>query len=549
MDDSDSTAILALVDVLRVLYDTNTTKEQISSWLQETLDTRQFKRLIEYGIKKYDKQHKDSHLLTNLCNNVEWISQKSTNNQRISTDTDQKSIQSVPVGTRRSSIQTNSSIVGATKVFHIEELTLHMFQFLDFQSFLRCRRTNRRWFYDSYHVRSIVNVNISDLHYISKKCSNYNGYLKDEIPSIAEDTVCTHEDMTKICTMLHLGPIEGNCSRINIDCWCKSILQSNKKQSDWDDLVSLMDNFGQSKLTRISINISKFRCKKPYDIISRLYSLSNWLTWLTLTQKWKTIDDNCGASCSKVLKHLDLYLCNNVVMNDWNGWQYNPNVCQKIFEGLNYIIVTQTAKLLNVTQNWDKVLTKLTPMCNKISGIFIVLCIDTCYSKTLNLWKNVDLDITKSKKMIKTMQILYKWYICGGIEAVLWYKIKHIESELAITDDINTSDNDNNDHNENVRQLFKEAKWVRLVIRIFKHVFKDVIKDGHINTLEALLTPMAETDKSNTRNEGDCKDSIPDSIGWQLNDRIDLFLTSTSYNYEASGQRTFIEMKIILKAE
>ena len=42
---------------------------------------------------------------------------------------------------------TNSLI---KNVFQIEALTTNIFEYLDVVSLLVCRRTNRRWFYDSY---------------------------------------------------------------------------------------------------------------------------------------------------------------------------------------------------------------------------------------------------------------------------------------------------------------------------------------------------------------------------------------------------------------
>ena len=119
-------------------------------------------------------------------------------------------------------------------------------------------------------------------------------------------------------------------------------------------------------------------------------------------------------------------------------------------------------------------------------GINIILKIDG--ARAIHQWQNVDLDLSKSQKLINVVQILYQWYKCGTMMNV------GVGFQVPIGKDKNDIDAYVDKILYKLREMkakaIKESKWIKLIIKAIIHVFKFRIQfetKDVINCLKKIL--------------------------------------------------------------
>ena len=111
-----------------------------------------------------------------------------------------------------------------------------------------------------------------------------------------------------------------------------------------------------------------------------------------------------------------------------------------------------------------------------MNGINVFLEIDE--PRVIDQWKNVDLDLSKSQRLINVVKILHEWYkygimtdVCVGFEVPI--------SPFEIKEENDKDKNKNKDKNDEdtilckkKKQAISESKWVELIIKAIIHVFQ-----------------------------------------------------------------------------
>ena len=136
-------------------------------------------------------------------------------------------------------------------------------------------------------------------------------------------------------------------------------------------------------------------------------------------------------------------------------------------------------------------------MVRLLSGINVILEIDHNEPSWISQWQNVDLDLSKSTKLVNVIKILYRWYKCNAMMNFgVGFKVPISQFETKENDkDKNKNKNKNKNKSKNKnkndeykilrkkkKKAIKESKWVELVIKAIIHVFqfqvetKDVIR-------------------------------------------------------------------------
>ena len=138
-------------------------------------------------------------------------------------------------------------------------------------------------------------------------------------------------------------------------------------------------------------------------------------------------------------------------------------------------------------------------------GINVILKIDG--ARVIHQWQNVDLDLSKSQKLMNVVKILYQWYKCGtmmnvgvGFQVPIGKQMNYFYQAKKNDNDKNTNKNKkNNDDkilNEKKEKAIKESKWVELIIKAIIHVFEfQVETQDVINCLKKILV-NCNNDKS-----------------------------------------------------
>ena len=97
---------------------------------------------------------------------------------------------------------------------------------------------------------------------------------------------------------------------------------------------------------------------------------------------------------------------------------------------------------------WDGLIAKNGKGTMKVDGINIGIKVGVGKAK---IWQNLDLDLSKSEKLIEVMKLLYKWYQTGNVSANTWFCVEHKIEKYTLTRQI---------HDE-----LTKHKWIQLIVK------------------------------------------------------------------------------------
>ena len=66
---------------------------------------------------------------------------------------------------------------------------------------------------------------------------------------------------------------------------------------------------------------------------------------------------------------------------------------------------------------------------------------------------NVDLDLSKSTKLMKAFNLLHKWHKNGNVGANVWFRVEHTVSSKNFD--------------------LRSQKWIQLIVKAIKNIFKE----------------------------------------------------------------------------
>ena len=121
---------------------------------------------------------------------------------------------------------------------------------------------------------------------------------------------------------------------------------------------------------------------------------------------------------------------------------------------------TSIKQLVQDIGKWNQLM-GLSKGVMRMYGINLVLKISFTRAR---FWMDVGLDLSKSKQLMKLMQLLYQWCINGNVSANIWFHIQH--EEEYISNRRGKSKNIGAVHDD-----LKKEKWIQLIVKAVKKVF------------------------------------------------------------------------------
>ena len=133
--------------------------------LNKVLSSQQLRHIINLGIECYCKEKNNFDIIKMIQNQFSSINpiKKSSSKSKNDNNTD--------------SSHTGYYHYYCFETFDIQEIVCKIFQFLDFQSLINCRKVNIQWMKDSYQPLSIYHVNTNNLYGASALKDHYHNIL------------------------------------------------------------------------------------------------------------------------------------------------------------------------------------------------------------------------------------------------------------------------------------------------------------------------------------------------------------------------------------
>ena len=124
-------------------------------------------------------------------------------------------------------------------------------------------------------------------------------------------------------------------------------------------------------------------------------------------------------------------------------------------------------RLVNDINQWNQLMSLDCKGDMKVHGINLGIKIPV---EKANIWMNVGFDLSKSKRLMNMMQLLYQWHINGNVNANIWFQIQH---QVCLSTNDKVSCNVHND--------LKKEKWIQLIVKAVKKVFCQLSVDDLSN--------------------------------------------------------------------
>ena len=145
-----------------------------------------------------------------------------------------------------------------------------------------------------------------------------------------------------------------------------------------------------------------------------------------------------------------------------------------------------------------------------------------------NLWINVGLQLSKSQRLVKIIESMYKWYKSGNVTANLWFQVEHA---LDKDDDIPVYDHD----------VLRLEKWIQLIVKAAKTVFcqlneYDGIDVSTENDNEYYVFDHDRGDELQLQLQSDDHDRFPSCV--TLLDKVTIKLFAPQHHTRTGGVPT-----------
>lgn len=279
------------------------TKETIWKTLDQTLTSKQLRRIVVLGLKQHYKKTHDFSIIKNINDalNAERNKNETKQDDNENNKNEHKNNRSPrSVGTAPKSASRWNRNYYSNQVFKTRNLKCMILQYLNLKSLINCCKINVEWFYDSYDPASIYHVDINQLF---KACggigisSNRVGFgfgrQYGRYNLYNNNNRSTSNDFRVSCYKTYFSNILRFKSAVSIVI---NLWQSDQPISHQLNkyLQCLSDKF--LKIKNIEINITDVSCQK-----SRYYGngVSNSNCWNIIT---KLIENNSHQMTKLYLK-------------------------------------------------------------------------------------------------------------------------------------------------------------------------------------------------------------------------------------------------------
>lgn len=448
---------LLLATICEQILDKSVPNQAIFDILNNSLTIDEFRHIIVRGIKCFRQNAENLEMVQNIyskmINHDDFTVSNNTSKENKYDNSDEDMHNDIASQTQQ--------------VFSIEDLTVNIFQYLDYQSLCHCREVSLQWFNDANNPLSLyrmtwklmmqaicVRCNIDEIsmvntikHMIKIHSLNLH-YLQSIIIETDDDK--PNLQLLKLIIMLSRSdrdhhslrlPIRTNDHHDRLKCNINNITIWVRLESARDDTMSAW----LRELSHIyfpNVKFFEFILYNAHDSVKE----NNIYCYKFKGEKW--------SGPSKKTCSINQSLAKHAQGEYWISYLHHA---------------TSLTELKSKMAQWDYFLqTSLNAnKCMYVGDIIFPIVISG--NPKPQKWLNVSLDLTKSVKLVDCIKYLYKWYCMESISCSLFMSVN---TGFCLLRDNTYSDAQNDAKILQTLIETKNGNWIALIFKAMAHVFQ-----------------------------------------------------------------------------
>ena len=252
---NNSYTFLQEFELTKLLHDKSVSKQSIQDVIDTSINNHEFRSIIELGIKQYCKINKESEMMSNILKsfhskNIICTPKLLTNN-----------LETNPTNISSEISNLNNDFHYCHSSLKIQTIICKIFEYLDFQSLIKCSKVNSSFLFDSYQPLSIYSLNTENLYSITWK--NKSSF-RSERNGFGWVSVSDHfKEATKVLLCKNILRFR-NVSSIIIRTWPPFLNQYLEPLGLWSKITQICihhDNYSNMILSIENSNYSDIFCK------------------------------------------------------------------------------------------------------------------------------------------------------------------------------------------------------------------------------------------------------------------------------------------------